>query len=133
MTNAVNLSALGSNGGITSPTWTTATRPSSPYTGQMGYNTTTAQIEVYGAVGWVNAGTAGNSYTISYLVLAGGGSGGSNIDGGGGGAGGYLSGTTSLTKSSVYTATTFTVCSPGGMPRTVTPVLGPLRPVEPST
>jgi hypothetical protein len=30
MTNAVNLSALGSNGGTSISTWTTATRPASP-------------------------------------------------------------------------------------------------------
>ena len=41
---------------------------------------------------------------ISYLVVAGGGSGGARI-GGGGGAGGYLTGTTSLTPSSIYTIT----------------------------
>jgi hypothetical protein len=44
------------------------------------------------------------SYTASYLIVAGGGGGGSG-DGGGGGAGGYLTGTISLTINTVYTAT----------------------------
>ena len=48
--------------GITNATWTTAGRPASPSTGQQGYNTTTAQIEVYNATygTWNTAGTAGN-------------------------------------------------------------------------
>ena len=54
----------GTNGG-TFPSWTTATRPASPTTGQTGYNSTTGQLEVYGSLGWVNAGTSGNSYTVS--------------------------------------------------------------------
>ena len=51
MTNAVNLSALGSNGGTSIATWTTGTRPSSPRTGQMGYNSTTGLMEVLGLPG----------------------------------------------------------------------------------
>jgi hypothetical protein len=44
------------------------------------------------------------SYTASYLIVAGGGGGGGG-DGGGGGAGGYLTGTVTLTSNTVYTAT----------------------------
>jgi hypothetical protein len=48
-------------------------------------------------------------YTASYLIIAGGGGGGNAFgnggQGGGGGAGGYLTSTTSLTPSSVYTIT----------------------------
>jgi hypothetical protein len=96
--------------GITNATWTTSTRPSSPSTGQMGYNTTTAQLELYNATysNWVNAGTSGITYSASYLVVAGGGGGGGGgggNGGGGAGAGGLLSGTTTLSSGSVYTAT----------------------------
>jgi hypothetical protein len=46
------------------------------------------------------------SYTASYVIVAGGaGGGGVSVAGGGGGAGGYLSGTTSLTSGTVYTIT----------------------------
>jgi hypothetical protein len=48
------------------------------------------------------------TYTASYLVIAGGGSGGAtatNAQGGGGGAGGYLESTTTLTRGQVYTIT----------------------------
>jgi len=44
------------------------------------------------------------TYTASYLVVAGGGGGGGSNIAGGGGAGGYLTGTTTLTIGSVYTA-----------------------------
>jgi hypothetical protein len=47
MTNAVNLSALGTNTGLALPTWTTATRPASPVNGQTGFNTTLDAVETY--------------------------------------------------------------------------------------
>jgi hypothetical protein len=56
MTYAVNLSALGSNGGTSLATWTTGTRPASPRTGQAGFNTTTASLEVYNGSAWAPAG-----------------------------------------------------------------------------
>ena len=79
MTRAVNVASS------TIPSWTTATRPSSPVTGQMGYNTTTNQIEVYNSTytNWANAGTSGVTYSASYLIVAGAG-GGAGGDGGGG-------------------------------------------------
>jgi hypothetical protein len=58
MTYAVNLSALGSNGGTSLATWTTGTRPASPLTGQSGFNTTTATLEVYNGSAWVSVGSA---------------------------------------------------------------------------
>jgi hypothetical protein len=201
------VSISGTNG-INNATWTTATRPSSPTTGQMGYNTTIGAMEFYNGSAWVQGGglssqavqttgftaIAGNiypcnttsaaftvilpaspatgnqitlidyagtydtnnltinpnggkingvaanaflsskresvtliyldstqgwmalssasvgtsplpqTYTATYLIVAGGGSGGSNY-GGPGGAGGYLTGTTLLTAGTVYTAT----------------------------
>lgn len=36
------------------PSWTTATRPASPAVGQMGYNTTTGQFDVYNSGGWAS-------------------------------------------------------------------------------
>jgi hypothetical protein len=53
-------------------------------------------------------GLATQSYTASYLLVAGGGGGGNDnlagLQGGGGGGGGYLTGTTSLSPGTVYTA-----------------------------
>jgi hypothetical protein len=45
----VNIS--GTNG-ITNATWTTATRPSAPSTGQQGYNTTLNLVEYYNGTSW---------------------------------------------------------------------------------
>jgi hypothetical protein len=56
MTNAVNLSALGSNGGTSVSTWTTGTRPASPLTGQTGFNTTLGSLESYNGSAWVSGG-----------------------------------------------------------------------------
>ena len=86
---------LNGDSGISNVSWTTGTRPASPVTGQMGYNTTTGQLEVFNTIGgWVNAGTAGILYPANYLVVAGGGGGGgatsgSIRSGAGGGAGGF--------------------------------------------
>lgn len=44
--------ALSGTNGITFPTWTTATRPASPATGQTGFNTTTGQLEAYDGTNW---------------------------------------------------------------------------------
>jgi hypothetical protein len=68
--------------------------------------------------GWLPSsnvyGTFSQSYTASYLLVAGGGGGGKG-DGAGGGAGGYLTGTTSLATGTTYTA----VVGAGGAGRTV--------------
>jgi hypothetical protein len=56
MTNAVNLSALGSNGGTSVSTWTTGTRPALPLTGQTGFNTTLGSLESYNGSAWVSGG-----------------------------------------------------------------------------
>jgi hypothetical protein len=42
--------------GITNATWTTATRPSAPSTGQMGYNSTLGVMEFYNGSAWVQGG-----------------------------------------------------------------------------
>lgn len=43
---------LDGSAGVTQPTWTTATRPSNPSAGQMGFNSTTGLIDVYTSSGW---------------------------------------------------------------------------------
>jgi hypothetical protein len=53
MTQAVNLSAIGSYGGVLLPSWTTAARPTPAYTGQQGYNTTLGTAEFYNGTTWV--------------------------------------------------------------------------------
>jgi hypothetical protein len=64
MTNAVNLSALGSNGGTSISTWTTATRPASPLTGQTGYNTTLSTLEVYNGSAWAQVTNSTPQVTV---------------------------------------------------------------------
>ena len=78
--------------GFTNASWTTATRPASPATGQMGYNSTTGNPEWYDAAysRWVNFGDA--KCYIDYIVVAGGGAGGYSAPAGGG-AGGFRTGT----------------------------------------
>ena len=70
------ISQVNSNGfGPTS--WTTAGRPSSPFTGQMGFNTTLTAMEYYNGTTWQPF--VGNyTYSASYLVVAGGGAGAGN-------------------------------------------------------
>jgi hypothetical protein len=53
-------------------TWTTATRPASPTAGQIGYNTTTAALDVYNGTAWTTAlpATSGLA-TLSNLALNG--------------------------------------------------------------
>jgi hypothetical protein len=67
MTNAVNLSALGSNGSLNLPTWTTGTRPSSPLTGQTGWNSTLSSMEVYNGAAWQSITTTGKSIAMSIV------------------------------------------------------------------
>jgi len=43
---------LDGSAGVTQPTWTTATRPSNPSAGQMGFNSTLGLIEVYTGTKW---------------------------------------------------------------------------------
>jgi hypothetical protein len=102
------LNLSGSTGALTVPTGTTAQRPSSLAAGMIRYNTTTNQTEVYSGTNWVVL--SNQSYTASYLIVAGGGAGGQGQVGvaglgGGGGAGGLLSGTTSLSVGTTYTVT----------------------------
>jgi hypothetical protein len=92
--------------GITNASWTTAGRPTSPATGQMGYNTTLGYPEYYDGTTWYQFNQA-KIYTAQYLVVAGGGAGGfdSAGNGDGGGAGGYLSGSSQLTVGATYSVT----------------------------
>jgi hypothetical protein len=97
----------GTTRGTVDASWTTAGRPATPSTGQFGFNTTLSAIEFYNGTSWISTNTSNLSYTASYLVVAGGG-GGSSSPGAycaaGGGAGGFLTGTTSLSVGTVYTA-----------------------------
>ena len=61
---------LSGDNGITNASWTTAARPASPATGQMGFNTTTGYHEYYDGTGWWKFNTS-KTYTASYLVIAG--------------------------------------------------------------
>jgi len=67
MTNAVNLSAIGSNGSAAMPNWTTGTRPASPRTGQIGYNTTLSTLEIYNGSAWQSIITTGKSIAMSMI------------------------------------------------------------------
>lgn len=81
---------LASNGSFRLPQWTTATRPTGPGTGDMGFNTSFGYAEWYdGALWWPVSDQP--VYTTDYLVVGGGGGGGQQ--GGGGGAGGYRAAT----------------------------------------
>lgn len=65
------------------PTWTTATRPSSPSQGQTGFNTTTNQLETWNGTIWASGGGAtgagndqvfqinGQTVTTSYSIPSG--------------------------------------------------------------
>ena len=50
----------GTNGAFL-PTWTTATRPASPANGEIGYNSTTGQLDQYVGSAWSSVPTAGAS------------------------------------------------------------------------
>jgi len=95
-----------STGALTVPTGTTAQRPTTPVAGQIRYNTTSRQTEVYSGNAWTALTT--QNYSISYLVVAGGGAytvGSGGYSGGFGGAGGLLTGTATLTGGTNYTIT----------------------------
>jgi len=103
--------------GIVGATWTTAGRPSSPVTGQRGFNTTTNAAEIYNGTQWnpmsngfsatggtitesagytIHTFTSSGTFTpnasgrVETLVVAGGGGGGTSDYEGGGGAGGLI-------------------------------------------
>ena len=58
---------LDGTNGITNASWTTAGRPASPATGQMGYNTTYGGYEVYNGSAWdtITGGPAFSAYQSS--------------------------------------------------------------------
>jgi hypothetical protein len=84
---------LSSTGSLGLPTWTTATRPSSPSTGTMGLNTSFGTLEFYNGTLWVQTGT---QYQVQFYAWGGGGGGGGGgsspapAGGGGGAANGYM-------------------------------------------
>jgi hypothetical protein len=102
------MSIRSSQGNIRNGVCTSATRPSSPYVGQMIFETDTNMLKIWLGSVWSNGQPLGNApSSIEVLVVAGGASGArSEINGaGGGGAGGYLEGTFSVTSGSTYTIT----------------------------
>lgn len=87
---------------------TSTTRPQSPYTGQIIYETDTNLLKVWLGSSWsIGQGLGAVVSSIEVLVVAGGASGArSEINGaGGGGAGGYLEGTFPVFVGSTYTVT----------------------------
>ena len=75
------------------PSWTAVTRPTSPTTGQVGYNTSFSTLEVYTGTAWYQITTSLAANGVSFLMAGGGGGGGGLYNGGGGGAGGLITGT----------------------------------------
>ena len=76
-------------GSIEVPAGTTAERPVSPAQGDLRYNTTESQLEIYNGTDWQIVDTSFYPYAADFLALAGGGgSGRTDIFGGGGGGGG---------------------------------------------
>jgi hypothetical protein len=93
-------------GALTVPTGTTAQRPASPVAGQIRYNSTLNSTEIYSGVAWISITT--QTYSVSYLLVAGGGSSGKDVAGiaqGGGGGGGLISNTATLNTGTAYTIT----------------------------
>lgn len=80
------------------PAGTTAQRPGSPTVGMQRFNTTINNVEVWNGTDWK---LVGNSYSATFLSVAGGGGGGASY-GGGGGAGGYFTGTTGFAVGTSY-------------------------------
>lgn len=80
-----------STGYLAVPIGNTASRPASAANGVIRYNTTLNRLEAYmPSAGWLSV--VSDSYTISYMLVAGGGAGG-GWHAGGGGAGGVITGT----------------------------------------
>jgi len=92
-------------GSLTIPTGTTAQRPVSPTVGMTRFNTTTGNPEWYDSNSsqWVEYNQTA-PYAVEYLVIAGG-AGGGRGRGGGGGSGGFLTGTSYINPSNIYTVT----------------------------
>ena len=63
---------LDGSAGVTQPTWTTATRPSNPSAGQMGFNSTINSIEVYTGTEWMVVGNVTTGKSIAMSIVFGG-------------------------------------------------------------
>jgi len=57
------------------PSWTAVTRPTSPTTGQVGYNTSFSTLEVYTGTAWYQITTSLAANGVSFLMAGGGGGG----------------------------------------------------------
>ena len=60
---------LDGTNGVFLPTWTTATRPASPANGEIGYNSTTGQLDQYVSDAWGSIPTT--STVLSPFLLMG--------------------------------------------------------------
>jgi hypothetical protein len=58
---------LDGTNGETYPSWTTATRPSSPTVGQVGFNSTLSVLEAYNGTAWVAGGLPNPSTSTNVL------------------------------------------------------------------
>ena len=56
----------GTNGEIF-PSWTTATRPSTPVAGQTGYNTSVGLLETYNGSTWIQPATTGKAIAMTLV------------------------------------------------------------------
>ena len=54
--------------GETFPTWTTATRPTSPSTSQTGYNTDLGTLEFYNGSSWIQPGSVAKSFAVNSVL-----------------------------------------------------------------
>jgi hypothetical protein len=80
------------NSYIKVPVGNTISRPTAAVAGMLRFNNETTRFEGNNGAGWVNL-SAGISFTLEYLVVAGGGGGAGGANGGGaGGAGGFRTG-----------------------------------------
>lgn len=106
-------------GDLALPTWTSATRPSMPSNGQMGYNSSLLAVEAYISGVWQNS-AARVVPAIELLIVAGGGAGGGKFTPGGGAGGLLYYGNNSTTKTpnggplALVKGTTYTIAVGAG-------------------
>jgi hypothetical protein len=65
------INAQSTTGGLVVPTGTDAQRPANAVAGTIRYNTSNNNTEIYSGIGWVTI--TAQTYSVSYLVVAGGG------------------------------------------------------------
>lgn len=88
---------------MTLPVWITSSRPVNVVNGTIGYNSQTANVEIFANGAWITI--ASGNLGLDFTIVAGGGGGGAAGWGGGGGAGGFATGSTTLTNVNTITVT----------------------------